>query len=188
MSTTTSKPNKAIALARVQALIAGTQKHFPASTFTFGNTAYTTAALIQAFEGLQNAIVALNAAQAGAREAGMTLKRLGATIAPLLRDYRRFVLSAFGTAPQQLADFGLQPPKAHKPLPSDKRAAATAKMRATRAARGTESKKKKLAVKGNVTGVDITPITSHPVTSPTAPPASNASSAPTTANEAGATK
>jgi hypothetical protein len=39
-------------------------------------------------------------------------------------------------------------------------------MRATRKARGTASKKQKLAIKGDVTGVVVTP-----VTAPTAPPA-----------------
>jgi hypothetical protein len=180
MSTTTSKPNKATALAQVQALIAGTQKHFPTATFTLGNTAYTTAALIQAFQTLENAIVTLNAAHTSVKDAGLSLQGIEANLGPLMRDYRRYVLSVFSTAPQELADFGLQPPKVRKPLASDKRAAATAKMRATRAARGTTSKKKKLAVKGDVTGVDITPITSTPAASHIAPPASNASSAPTT--------
>jgi hypothetical protein len=180
MSTTTSKPNKATALAQVRALIAGTQKHFPNGSFTLGNVAYTTATLTQALTSLENAHVAHNAAQASAKDGALTLKGIEANVAPLVRDYRRFLLATFSTAAQDLADFGLLPPKARKPLPSDKRAAATAKMRATRTARGTTSRKKKLAVKGDVTGVVIKPVTSTPTVSPNAPPASNASSAPTT--------
>ena len=183
MSTNT-KPNKAAALAQLQALIAGTQKHFPNGSFTLGNTAYTTATLTQPLQELANAIVALNASHVSTHDAGLTLKAIEAKVRPLVRDYRRFVLSTFSTAPQQLADFGLQPPKAHKPLPTDKRAAATAKLRATRAARGTTGPKKKLAVKGDVTGVEIKPLTTHPATSPAtspaATPAANASSAPAT--------
>jgi hypothetical protein len=70
MSTTT-KPNKAAALAQLQALIAGTQKHFPTGTFTLGNIPYTTATLIQAFESLENAIGVLNATHASTHDAGL---------------------------------------------------------------------------------------------------------------------
>jgi hypothetical protein len=175
----TSKPNKATALARVQALIAGTQKHFPSGSFTLGKTAYTTATLIQALKGLENAITILNAAHASVRDAGTALRDVQSKVAPLMRDYKRFVLATFSTAAQDLADFGLQPPKGRKPLDSQKRAAATAKAKATRTARGTTSKKQKLAVKGNVTGVNITP-TTQPMAPPSHPaaPAEPASSAP----------
>ena len=61
-------------------------------------------------------------------------------------------------------------------------AAAKAKAKATRIARGTRGPKAKKVVKGNVTGVEITPVTA-PAAAPepaTAQPAANASSAPTT--------
>ena len=57
-------------------------------------------------------------------------------------------------------------------------------MRATRLARGTTSKKQKLAVKGDVTGVIVTPVThAGPSPSPTAAPAEPAP-APTPAGPA----
>ena len=62
-------------------------------------------------------------------------------------------------------------------MDSGTRAVATAKLRATRTARGTTSKKKKLAVKGDVTGVNITPITHAAASSPSAAPAETASGA-----------
>ena len=49
MSRTTSN-TKAAALAHVQALIAGTQKHFPNGSFTLGNTTYTSASLVQVLQ------------------------------------------------------------------------------------------------------------------------------------------
>lgn len=181
MSTTTSKPNKATALAGVQALIAGTLKHFPNGQFTLGNTAYTTATLVQALQTLEHALVALNAAHISAKDAVLALHGVETNVAPLIRDYKRFVQSAFNNAPPQLADFGLQPPKAKKPLTSEQRAAATAKMKATRAARGTTSKKQKLAVKGTVTGVVVTPVHTPATASPSASPAGPAPTAPATA-------
>ena len=164
-------------MAQVQALIAGTQKHFPSGTFTLGNATYTTATLVQALETLEQALAALNAAQATARDAMTALRNNETTSGPLLRDYKRYVLAAFSTAQQQLADFGLQAPKARKPLNSEQRAAATAKMRATRKARGTTSKKQKLGIKGDVTGVVVTPVTA-PAASPQPTPPQPAPQAP----------
>jgi hypothetical protein len=183
MSTITSRPNKAAALARVQALVAGTLKHFPNGSFTLGKTTYTTASLIAALQSLENAILAVNVARTGVKDALTALRGVEATAAPLLRDYKRFVLATFSSAAQELADFGLEPPKAAKPLASEKRAAATAKLRATRAARGTTSKKQKLAVKGDVTGVVVTPVTSTPSSSPAA---SSAATSEATAHPAAA--
>ena len=158
-------------MALVQALIAGTQKHFSNGTITFGNTAYTAATLVQMLEDLANALTALSAAHVRLKDAGLTLQGVGSKVNPVIRDYRRFVQATFSTAPQQLADFGLQAHKAPKPLTTEKRAAATAKMRATRKARGTTSKKQKLGVKGDVTSVTITPVTAPTASAPTATPA-----------------
>ncbi len=172
MSTATaSKQSKATALTRVQALIAGTQKHYPNGSLMFGNATHTTAELIQELKSLVDALVALNAAHATVKDAGTALRGIEAKVAPLMRDYKRFLLGVYGTATQTLADFGLQPPKARKPLDSDKRAIAKAKMTATRKARGTTSKKQKLAIKGDVTEVVLTPGTHAGPSSPPAPAA-----------------
>jgi len=177
MSTITTKPNKTAALALVQALMAGTLKHFPNGSFTLGNTAYTTATLVQVLQNLEQALVAVNAAQASVKDAMTALHSVEANVGPVIRDYKRFVLAAFSTATQQLVDFGLQAPKARTPLGTEKRAAATAKLRATRAARGTTSRKQKAAVKGNVTGVVVTPVTTPPAASPVPVPAAPAPAA-----------
>jgi hypothetical protein len=143
MSNTTSKKTKTDALAQVRALIAGTQKHYPNGTFTLGNASYTAATLIQGLTDLENALVALNGAHVQLKEAVQTADGIETKVAPVIRDYKRFILATFSTAPQALADFGVQAPKAHTPLNSDQRAVATAKLRATRKARGTTSKKQK---------------------------------------------
>jgi hypothetical protein len=172
MSTTNSIRNKATTLAQMQALIAGTLKYFPNGSFTLGNTAYTTASLVQALKNLEDALTVLNAAQASAQDAVLALRAAEATAAPLLRDYRTFLRAAFGTAATPLAEFGLAPIKARAPLASAQRVVVTAKMRATRLARGTTSKKQKLAIKGDVTGVLVTPVThADPASPPTAAPA-----------------
>jgi hypothetical protein len=197
MSSTTSKSNtKAAALARVQALIAGTQKHFPNGSFTIGSTTYTSAELIQVLQGLANAMLARDAANTGAKDARATEKATQTQVGPIVRAYERLVVAAFANATQTLADFGITPPKARKPLTAQQLAAKAAKAKATRTARGTTSKKKKLAVKGDVTGVTVTPLHAPPgapqaepagpvpPASPTAQPATTAPGGPATAGTA----
>jgi hypothetical protein len=179
MSTTTSHLNKAAALAYVQALIAGTLKHFPNGQFTLGNVVYTTASLLQLFTSLAAAMTALNTAQKAARDALVALDGLEPHVRPVMQAYVRFLRAAFNNTASVLGDFGLEPPKAKTPLTSEQKAAAAAKTRATRAARGTRSKKALLKVSGNVTGVSITPVTAPASPSPQAPTAPTASGTPT---------
>ena len=174
MSTTLNQ-TKATALAHVLALIAGTQKHFPTGSFTIGGTAYTSASLVQTLQGLADTMTALNAAQTGAKDALAAKEGAVAKVGPVVQAYQRLVLAAFANATQTLADFGIEPPKARTPLTSEQKAAVAAKAKATRVARGTTSKKQKLAITGNVTGVTVTPITA-----PTAaPPVASAAPVPT---------
>jgi hypothetical protein len=157
----TSKSPKATTLARVQALISGLQKHFPNGSFTLGKASFTTASLVQVLQGLADAINAVNAAQANAKNTVLALQGARAKVGPVMLDLKRLLLVTFGTDAEALADFGLEPTKARKPRTSEQNAAAAAKNKVTRAARGTKSKKQKLVVRGDVTGVHVTPITSH---------------------------
>ena len=176
------------------ALIAGTQKHFPTGQFTIGSTVYTSASLMQVLQGLADAMTALAAAQAAAKDALAAAHEAATTVGPIVQAYRRIVVAAFGNASQTLVDFGVPAPKARTPLTTEQRAVAVAKAKATRTARGTTSRKQKLAIKGNVTGVTVTPITAPAVGAPasaeppttaasqSAEPATEASSAPARAS------
>jgi hypothetical protein len=194
MSTTNSKNTKAAALAQVQAIIAGTTKHLPNGSFPIGGTTYTAASLIPVFQGLVNAMTARDVAQAGAKDALAAEQAAQTQVGPILLAFKHLVLVQFANSAQTLADFGLTPPKARTPLTTEQLAARTAKAKATRTARGTLGKKQKTAIKGNVTGVTVTPVTAptaastttaapgSPVTppSPSAQPVTTASSAPAT--------
>jgi hypothetical protein len=149
MSSTTTKPSKAQALAQVQALIAGTEKNTPNGTFTLASTTYTAASLIQLLQGLENALTALDAAQATAKDAKSAFDAEQAKVGPVLRAYRKQLYTTYGNA-AQLADYGLTPHKARTPPTAEQRAAAVQKLRATRKARGTTSKKQKAAIHGTV--------------------------------------
>jgi len=188
MSGTTSKPTKAATLARVQALIAGTQKRFPASTFTLGNASFTTASLVQLFQSLADAIAAVNTAQTGARDAVAAMRTVRTNVNPVMAEFTKWLRASFGTAAPALADFGLEPPKARTPMTVEAKAAAVAKRDATRQARGTTSKKQKLAVKGDVTGVVVTPVTAPGPAAPAPQPATGTSGTPAAPAAGGATK
>ena len=93
-----------------------------------------------------------------------------------------------------LADFGLAPRKEPAPKTTEEKAAAAAKAKATRQARGTTSKKQKLTVKGNVTGIIVTPVTAPTAASagspetPVTPSAQTVSTAPSVPLPGTATK
>jgi hypothetical protein len=182
------KQSQAAFFAGVQALIAGIQKHFPNGQFTFGNTVYTTASLVEILQDLVAAYPALSTARLNANDALTALNTKKANATPVIRDLVNFLRVTFRDATTQLGDFGLQAPRARPPMDPESRLAAAAKSRATRAARGTVGSKKKLAIHGNVTGVTVTPNTipaPAPSPSPVAPapagattPASTTTTAP----------
>jgi hypothetical protein len=155
-----AKPSKASALEGVRALVAGTQKHTPNGSLTFGNATYTAASLVQMFQRLTDAMTAHDVAQAKTRDVLVALRDVAATVGPVLRAYRRFLVATYGNATETLADYGLKPPKARAPRTSEQKAATAAKVRATRKARGTTSKKQKASIHGVVTapgGIPATP-------------------------------
>ncbi len=158
MSSSTLKRNKTIALTSVQALIAGTQKHFPNGSFTLGKAPYTSASLVAILERYETVVAALNAAHAALSDAVAARAAIEAQLDPILRDYKNYLRATFSSAATELGDFGMQPVKARTPLNADQRVLATERMRATRKARGTKGPKQKLAIKGDVTGVVVTPV------------------------------
>jgi hypothetical protein len=159
MSTTvnTVKPSKAAASVSIRALIAGTQKHTPNASFTFGNATYAAASLVQMFQNLLDAMTAHDAAQANAKDVLLALRDAVTKVRPVLQAYRKFLVVTYGDATQTLADYGLKPLKATAPRTVEQKAAAAAKARATRKARGTTSKKQKASIKGTVTTTGTTP-------------------------------
>jgi len=122
-------------------------------------------------------MTAQNAAQANAKDAVAATQGLQAQVDPIIEIYKRFVQATYANATPTLADFGIAPPKVRAPRTAEQKAASAAKAAATRKARGTAGKKQKAAVKGNVAGITVTPITTQIVPSPSAQPASPAPNA-----------
>ena len=159
-------------------MIAGRNKHL-ANTMQvmLVGGSFTPAQVTERLQELVNLRNDVDAAKAS------TKARLAAEKAnmPALRTHMdalvTFVKAAFGNAPDVLADFGLHP-KARAQLTVEAKTAAAAKGKATRAARHTIGPKKKLSIKGDVTGIVVTPITSGPpvATAPIGPSAPAATS------------
>jgi hypothetical protein len=167
---TVAKPNKASALAGVRALIAGTQKHTPTGSLTFGGASYTIGTLVQLFQSLVDAMTAHDEAEATAKDLLAALRDVAAKVHPVLGAYKKYLVATYGSATQSLADYGLKPPKAPAPRTVEQKAASAAQLRATRKARGTTSKKQKASIKGVVTPAPETPAAA-PSPTPTKPTA-----------------
>jgi len=161
---TSKKSNGKDALAVLAAsLAAGAQKHFPAgSSLSVGGAMLTLvqiAAQLNGFAALRTDVDTARAAldtKIAAETAQATAMRA------FMSAFERIVRGSFGNQPDVMADFGLAPNKVRAPLTVVQKAAAAAKRKATRAARGTTSSKAKQAIKGNVTGVVVTPVTAEP--------------------------
>jgi hypothetical protein len=178
MSGITSKESKAVALAHVQALILGLLKHLAGQSFTIGTVPFTTATLAQLLQELADAFAQLNEARAAAKDALAKLEATKARVGPVMQGFARIVVAMFTGDTATLADFGLRARKVPPPKTVEQMAAAKAKAKATREARGTMSAKAKRAIKGNVTGVTVTPITSPAAAEPSTQPAAIAPDAP----------
>jgi hypothetical protein len=165
ITTTTKATTQADTLAQLQGLILGLQKQLPSGQFTLVSTVYTTPALVTALQGTVATLTALAAAHAALKVALAAWDAEEAKMGPVVLALRRTLQSMYVNAPDTLLGFGVEPRKVPAPRTAAEKAASAAKAKATREARGTTSKKQKLTVSGNVTGVTITPITA-----PTAAP------------------
>jgi hypothetical protein len=145
---TNRKPTKAQALAAVQALIAGTQKHDPNGNYRIGNVVYPAAQLVTLLQSVAAAMTVQMAADAAAKDALTNLESLQATAHPIILGYRHALQIAYGSASQILADYGMAPHKAPTPLTAQAKAEAAAKRKATRAAGGKKRAKAVAATQG----------------------------------------
>jgi hypothetical protein len=165
---------KSSVIALVGQLIAGTNKHLAnLSEMKIAGSSYTPSqvtARLQAFATLREDV---DAAKASTKAKLAAEKAETPAMRTFLSAYVPFVKAAFSTSPDVLADFGLQPKKARTPLTVEKKAAAAAKRKSTRAARHVMGTKQRKGVKGDVTGVVVTPVTAAQPVTTTAPTGSS---------------
>jgi hypothetical protein len=171
----TKDRNKGQVVALAKQLIAGTAKRLAKGTqVPLAGSSFTPDQITTELQSVVNLRTDVDAAKATAKA------KLAAETAqmPALRTfmsaYVSFIKAAYGTSPDALADFGINPKARVQPTVEAKTAAA-AKRKATRAARHTMGSRQKLGVKGDVTGITVTPITAPqptvaaPSTAPSSP-------------------
>ncbi len=174
-------------------IAAGIDKHIP-SAITLGGTSYTPAALKAVFASQSAALDASAAAHKQWLDLVQAATGAGTTANAVYALLRGYVISQFGKDANAIFnDFGMTPPKVGGAKTVQTKTEAAAKRAATRAARHTMGSQQKKAVKGDVTGVVVTPVVAAPSSpapaspAPTAsggtPPAANGAS-PTTAPHA----
>lgn len=173
-----------------QSLIDGLNEHAQAlATVMIGGKAYKPSDLTPVLQARITASKAVAPAKSAWLEALAAYRNELATTKPLIDGLRQALLVAFAGSPATLADFGLTPRKVAVISPTT-RVEAAAKAKATREARGTKGSVQKKAVKGNVSGVTVTPVTTPgsavaggPPTAPNPTPAGSpaVTSAPATA-------
>jgi hypothetical protein len=145
---TAKTPSKAGLQMRLRSLIAGTEKHYPNGSLTFDGATYTTAALVQALQSLDDATTAMDAARAKWQDAVKAQRATKAKVAPIVKGYRSYIVTLYGSASATLGDFGMVPRKAPAPRTAEQKAAAAARSKSTRAARHTMGPKQKAGIKG----------------------------------------
>jgi hypothetical protein len=183
----TNKVTKGQVAATTKQLIVGATKHLAAgTTVSFAGSSYTPDQVAQKLQALVDLRTNVDAAKATVRE-NLALEAAQApALTAFSRQFRAYVKATFVTSPSVLADFGITL-KQRGPMTVEEKTAAVAKRAATRAARHTMGPKQKLGVKGDVTGVTITPVAAPAPSvpsqnSPTAPATSGsptATSSPT---------
>jgi hypothetical protein len=155
-------------------LASGTHKHLSgSSTLAFDGGSFAPVQVENQLELIASLRADVESAKLAAKGKVAAEKAQLPALRAFMSAFIAFVKATFGNSPEVLADFGLAPKKARKPLTVEQQAAAKAKRESTRKARGTASKKQKAKVKGDVTGVTITPTTAP------ARPAQQSAAAPT---------
>jgi hypothetical protein len=171
----TKKQGKSTVVALAEQLIAGTGKHFTNVTqVMLVGGSFTPAEVTSKLTQIVTLRTGVDSARASTQAKLATEKTDMPALRTFMDAYVSHVKAAFGSLPDVLADFGLHPKKAQTPLTVEAKAAAAAKRKATRAARNTMGSKQKLAVKGDVVGITVTPVTA------TAPVVAKAPASPTT--------
>jgi hypothetical protein len=180
MATKTKGKGAVVALA--EQLIAGTNKHLASTTqIMVAGGSFTATQVIEKLQSLVKLRTDVDAAKASTQAKLVAEKTDMAPLRTFMGAFVAFLKAAYPNSPDVLADFGLHPRKSPTPLTADAKAAAAAKRKATRAARHVMGSKQRTRIKGDVTGVTVTPVVAAPTatepTGPSAPATSGGASA-----------
>jgi len=169
--------------AELQSIVDNLTTRAPKATFNVDGVTYTSSKIVPLAASVLTARSGIKTAKGAWINARTKSAEVEDAANPIIEAVRGMLVSMFIKDTSAQADLGVAPRRGPKPLTAEARLAASAKSRATREVRGTASKKQKAKLKGNVTGVVVTPVTSQGpiVTSPAATP-TDATTVPTSAS------
>ncbi len=163
-------PNKTTALALNQKISEGVDKYFSkVKSLTVGGDTYTAKSLMAVLNAENDAASAVDSTRAQLENEVATHRTAKAQAAALRSALKVYILGNYGKkAVQMLGDFGMSAPKATGKRTVEAKAKAVAQNLATREARHTMGKKKKLAIKGTVPTATVaaTPSSNAPAATP----------------------
>ena len=151
---TTKQPT----LAELQSLSTGIPLNCTGMTFLLAGTTYSATQALAIVSSFLTAESAVQQAKAAYKQTLTARDTVTASSGAIVRELREILVLNFSNSPPIMASLGVSLRKLPKPLSAAALAVRDAKAKATRLARGTESKKQKATVAGNVTGVSITPM------------------------------
>jgi hypothetical protein len=176
----TKLDNKSQVVTSAKQLIAGATKYLTGTTpVVLLGTSVTPAEITAQLQSLVNLRADVDAAKAATKAKIAAEAAASPSLRALRSAFVTYVKAAYGSSPDVLADFGIQP-KPRAPLTVEAKAAAVAKRASTRAARHTLGSKQKEEIKGDVTGVVVTPVTASAVAAPAPAPVTVTAPAPVT--------
>ena len=140
---------------RATKLMLGTKKHYPdaSAKLNIGGATFTVDAWTTFLQDFVNARQAVEASKAATKAKLDAARAQAPSQIASMNAFERIVRGTFGASADALADFGLALPKVRAPLSAEQKAAAVAKRAATRAARGTVGKNKKLPLRRGTSGI-----------------------------------
>ncbi len=152
-------PARRDVLTELRSLASGVKKHLTAPRYSVTNRTYTGAQLLKRVQVSVDAALRVQETRAALADALANESAVRKSEADFLRGLRIIILGAFCHSSETLAEFALEPKKKRRRLTAEEAIVAAEKLRSTRKARRTMGKRQRAAIKGNVTGVVIAPVT-----------------------------
>ncbi len=152
-------PSRQNILAELRSLESGVQQYMANETITLASQTYTGAELLARIQVSLDSATSVQEARGALNDAIAKDRVVRKKEASFLQDLRRIIGLRYSTSSETLQAFAIRPKKQRKPPSTEELLVAAAKLRATRTERRTMGKRQKAAIKGNVTGVVIAPVT-----------------------------
>ncbi len=152
-------PSSQKVIESLTALANGLAKHANGAVFNLAGQTFTGPQMLAEVQAILADAAAVPAAHAALTEAIRADVARRAESAWLLDGVRALLQTMYKRQLTTLADFGLAPPRERRPPTNEEELLMIERRKATRAKRRTMGKKQKAAIKGDVTGVVITPKT-----------------------------